>query len=260
MSSLEGKVLAVTRGEATAGEFVRLVTAGGGTPIALQTIEIVPGGAELAGHLLNDLRSGSYDYCAFLSAQAAGVLFSSTDKSEVRQALGRTKVVAVGPSTSKALEGYGIKVDQMPQEYSTIGMCRMLAEVNPAGKRIVIPRSAVANDNLSESLRSLGMVVKEVMLYTVKASAPSNEWYKFTSLLKDHKVDAVVFTSASTVNAFFEILGKLMPEEIELHKFARVISIGPYTTMELRKRKVDVSEAKVHTIAGTVELAKRILK
>jgi uroporphyrinogen-III synthase len=138
-------------------------------------------------------------------------------------------------------------------------MVRMLAGMSPAGKKIILPRSAAANDSVSQSLRSLGMIVEEVLLYTVKTSTPSDGWHNFKSLLRDHKVDAVVFTSASNVNGFFEILDKLMPERIALHKYARVISIGPYTTRELAKRKVDSSEAKVHTIAGTIELAKEIL-
>jgi uroporphyrinogen-III synthase len=194
-----------------------------------------------------------------MSAQAVQVLLSSADKSKVRQALARTHVIAIGPNTKKAIEEHDIKVDHMPEEYSTGGMVRMLAGMSPAGKKIILPRSAAANDNVSQSLRSLGMIVKEVLLYTVKTSVPSAGWHNFKSLLKDHKVDAVVFTSASNVNAFFEILGKLMPERIALHKYAQVISIGPYTTRELTKRKVDSLEAKVHTIAGTIELAKKNL-
>ena len=194
-----------------------------------------------------------------MSAQAVQVLFSSADKSEVKQTLARTNVIAIGPATKKALEKHEVTVSHVPVEYSSSGLVKMLAGMDPFGKKIIIPRSAAADDSVSESLRSLRMVVEEVLLYTVKTAEPSDEWREFILLLQDHKVDAIVFTSASNVDAFFEILDRLLSDHTELLSLARVVSIGQNTTRELRKRKVDAFEAKVHTIAGTVEVAKRIL-
>jgi uroporphyrinogen-III synthase len=39
-----------------------------------------------------------------------------------------------------------------------------------------------------------------------------------------------------------------------------VIAIGPFTQEELRKRNIQSIESKIHTISGTFELAKNILK
>ena len=58
---------------------------------------------------------------------------------------------------------------------------------------------------------------------------------------------------------FFDIIGRITTQRFELHRLATVISIGPYTTIELAKRKVESFEARVHTVKGTLELAKEIL-
>jgi uroporphyrinogen-III synthase len=67
-------------------------------------------------------------------------------------------------------------------------------------------------------------------------------------------VDAVVFTSASNVRAFFELMARM---EASLDNM-QAISIGPFTSAELEKRGVKYREAKEHTIEGTVKAAKEL--
>jgi uroporphyrinogen-III synthase len=72
-------------------------------------------------------------------------------------------------------------------------------------------------------------------------------------------VDAVVFTSSSSVNSFFEILGKVSTGSLQLATLTKVVSIGPFTTKELKKRKIKCFEAEEHTIRGAFELARQIV-
>jgi uroporphyrinogen-III synthase len=105
------------------------------------------------------------------------------------------------------------------------------------------------------------MIVEELFLYDVKTSCTNNIiWEDFTALLKQKKVDAIIFTSASTVESFFEIMSALPYNAYSLLSSVKaIIAIGPATSEELRKRNIRPFEAKEHTIRGTFELAKIIL-
>ncbi|HKU48460.1 MAG TPA: uroporphyrinogen-III synthase [Nitrososphaera sp.] len=263
MNSLQGRVVAITRSEKEAAEFSQLVRMEGGRAIALPTIEVVPAGPDAARKFIELLQTKRHDYCAFMSAQAVEALFGTAsgapDTETIRHALDATRIIAVGPKTKSRLEESGMHVDYVPAEFSSRGMTVMLSEMKPAGKKIVIPRSAAANDYAARSLQSLGMLVDEVLLYGIRtATTVSEAWKEFAPMLAGGAIDAVVFTSASSVSSFFEIIES--QTRVELDKVTRVISIGPFTTEQLRKRGLECSEATEHTVRGTFEHAKAILQ
>jgi uroporphyrinogen-III synthase len=97
-------------------------------------------------------------------------------------------------------------------------------------------------------------------LYTTRTTIPGQIWNEFIYLFKKSRIDAIVFTSGSSVNSFFEILHKFC---CNYHQFLRpsmaIISIGPLTTRELKARNIHCTEALEHTILGTFEVAKFLL-
>jgi uroporphyrinogen-III synthase len=258
---LKGKTLAITRSERNAEEFSRLVAAEGGKAIALPTIEIVPAGPQAAREFLDKLHDKKHDYCAFMSSQAVSVLFELASKSEIISALESTAVIAVGPKTRQSLEERGISVRLMPEKFSSAGLVELLLSgAKPAGKKIIIPRSGAANEFATEALTKIGMQVDKVSLYSVRTCAPSSAWGEFSALLLRKKVDAVIFTSASSVGSFFEIMAKTSPGHPRLDSVTRVVSIGPFTSKELRGRGIiKCFEVKEHTVKGALELAKNIV-
>jgi uroporphyrinogen-III synthase len=262
MNALQGRVVAITRSEKEAAEFLQLVRMEGGRAIALPTIDVVPAGPDAARKFIELLQTKRHDYCAFMSTQAVEALFGTAsgapDTETIRHALDATRIIAVGPKTKSRLEESGMHVDFVPAEFSSRGMAVMLSEMKPAGKKIVIPRSAAANDYAARSLQSLGMLVDEVLLYGIRTAAISKAWKEFAPMLAGGAIDAVVFTSASSVRSFFEIIES--QTRVELDKVTRVISIGPFTTEQLLKRGLECSEATEHTVRGTFEHAKAILQ
>ena len=68
------------------------------------------------------------------------------------------------------------------------------------------------------------------------------------------EVDAVTFTSASTVRGFAEVLGRR-------YGTFRVVCIGPVTAREARRQGFPVRRvATAHTIEGLVEAIERSLQ
>ena len=264
-ASLDKKTLAITRKDLDAQEFSELVLSEGGKAISLPAIEIVPRHPKVIEEFIGSINEKRHDYCLFMSSQAVEVLCDLARRinkiNQVLSALASTTVVAIGPKTRASLIRHGIYVKILPQKYSSEGLVELFSKMGSVtGKRIIIPRSGASNAFVRNSLSSLGMIVEEVFLYNVLTSDTDSNWKDFILLLNQKNVDAIIFTSASNVRSFFDIMNRLSSKtESLLNNVKAVIAIGPFTNEELRKRNIQTLEAKEHTIRGTVELAKVVL-
>ena len=100
----------------------------------------------------------------------------------------------------------------------------------------------------------------KLFLYDVLTANIDNIWNEFVILLKEKKIDVIVFTSASNVRSFFVVMSRLSSDIASLLAGVKaIISIGPLTTEELTKRNIPSLEAREHTIKGTFDLAKDAL-
>lgn len=258
MPGLKDKVLAITRSERDAKEFLQLVREQGGMAIALPAIEIVPKGPEVAEQFIDKLRKKKHYYCAFMSQQAVNILFDLA-RDKIAPVLKSTTVIAVGPKTKQSLEEHGIKVGLVLEKFSSFGLIDLLSRIEPAGKKIIIPRSGAANNFATDALIRLGMDVDEILLYTVRTRAVEPIWKEFCDLLLQKRVDAIIFTSASNVNSFFEIMDRVSKDELQLDSITQVVSIGPFTSKVLRDRGIECFEAEEHTVRGALQIAKQVL-
>lgn len=268
---LKNKVLAITRNENEAKEFSQLVSEQGGKAIALPTIEIVPAGPSTVQDFIDRLQIKKHHYCAFMSSQAVNVLFDIADKQKMVSALNSTTVIAVGPKTKQSLEKNGIHVNLTPEKFSSLGLIEMMAkQQNSHGKSIIIPRSSASNEFVGEALMSLGMEVDEIFLYSVRTCKPTPVWSDFSTLLKQKKIDAIIFTSASATESFFELMDNVISTGTgsskiydhyydQLDNLTKVISIGPFTSKMLEKRHIRYFESEEHTVKGTFDLAMSII-
>jgi uroporphyrinogen-III synthase len=258
MPGLKDKVLAITRNERDAKEFLQLVREQGGRAIALPATEIVPKGPEVAEQFIDKLRKKKHYYCAFMSQQAVNILFDLA-RDKIAPVLKSTTVIAVGPKTKQSLEEHGIKVGLVLEKFSSFGLIDLLSRIEPAGKKIIIPRSGAANNFATDALIRLGMDVDEILLYTVRTRAVEPIWKEFCDLLLQKRVDAIIFTSASNVNSFFEIMDRVSKDELQLDSITKVVSIGPFTSKVLRDRGIECFEAEEHTVRGALQIAKQVL-
>ena len=257
MNELSKKTIAITREETDANDFVSLVRMKGGTPITLSTIKVVAEMPEKSLECLALLRSNRYDYCLFLSAQAVRILFQMNKPDLLISSLGTTTVISVGPKTRSELEKFGVQGSIMPKKYSSKGIIEMFLQMQPSGKRVLIPRSKAADNTLASALRELKMHVDEQFIYNVQNACVTEGWRGFASQLVQKKVDLLIFTSPSTVRAFFEILSQIEPMRSPLNNLTRVVALGSLTGKELVKYNVQFEEAPVQTVKDVVEFVSR---
>ena len=256
---LSGKTIAITRSQDDATEFISLAQDNDATPIALPTIELVSKGEKIVDEFLESVQKYNPDYSVFMSSKAVKLLFDTAKQlgklEKLQLAVANTTVMSVGPKTSLTLETEGIKVNHQPTTYSSVGVGEEFTKLNAVGKKVIVPRSGASTPFLKELLSKIGIDVLEIHLYDVCAFRDTTQWNGFRELFSQNKVDGVVFTSASSVRGFFEIMSKDYSEDVLLENLEKlsVVSIGPFTSDELKKFKVKNSVAEVHTVAGAFD-------
>ncbi|MCE9617349.1 MAG: uroporphyrinogen-III synthase [Nitrosarchaeum sp.] len=261
---LKGKTIAITRSKDDSSEFIDLATKDNARPISLPTIELVSKGEKIVDEFLDSVKQYDPDYSVFMSSKAVTLLFDTAKKiskfEKLQLAVANTIVMAVGPKTKIALENEGIKVACMPTTYSSVGVGELFTKLHAVGKKVIVPRSGASTPFLKELLEKIGIDVQEIHLYDVCAFRDTSQWNEFRELFSQHKVDGIVFTSASSVRAFFEIMSKDYDENSLLSNLEKlsVVAIGPFTSDELKKFNIKNTIAQVHTVLGAFDTIKSI--
>jgi uroporphyrinogen-III synthase len=259
---LDGKTIAITRSKDDASEFISLTEEHKAIPIALPTIELVSKGEKIVDEFLESVTKYDPDYSVFMSSKAVKLLFDTAKNvgklEKLQLAVANTIVMSVGPKTTIALESEGIKVNHQPTTYSSVGVGEEFTKIHAVGKKVIVPRSGASTPFLKELLNKIGIDVLEIHLYDVCAFRDTAQWNGFRELFSQNKVDGVVFTSASSVRGFFEIMSKdyEMDDLLDHLEKISVVSIGPFTSDELKKFKVKNTVAEVHTVAGAFDAMK----
>src|SRR5579883_3079323 len=259
---MQGKVIAITRSKEDSEEFVRLVSSEKARAISLPTIELVSKGDGMVDEFLDAIREDDPDFSVFMSSKAVRLLFETAKKiskyEKLQLAVANTTVIAVGPKTKAALESQGIRVAHMPERFSSVGVGEVFTFLNADGKKVIVPRSGASTPFLAQLLEKIGLQVKEIYLYDVKSSSALSYWTEFKTLFSQNKVDGIIFTSASSVRAFFDIMSSDMDEKTLQSHLGKTISlaIGPFTADELKKFGVKPLTADIHTVQGAVEAIK----
>lgn len=243
---LFGQCIAVTRARGQAGELAAKLRALGADAKEFPTIEIVPAADyEPLDRAIGEL--GAYDWVIFTSANGVRFFLDRLDRSATDLRSLRARICAIGPATRRAVEALHLKVDLMPEEYVAEGLVEAFAVHDLAGKKILLPRAAVARDLVPVELARRGAMIDVVEAY--RTVIPEDARERARELFANGpKPDWITFTSSSTVSNFHHAVGPGALEGV------RVASIGPVTTETARRLgiRVDV-QADTFTVDGLVK-------
>jgi uroporphyrinogen III methyltransferase/synthase len=139
------------------------------------------------------------------------------------------RIATVGPSTAARLQRYGVRVDLTPEEYRAESLVGALADgASLKSARILLPRADIGRDVLAEQLRDAGADVDDVIAYRTTLAQGTGEGDRdIYRMLLDGEIDAVTFTSASTVRNFAQLHGR--DQAADLLAGTVVACIGPVT-------------------------------
>ena len=245
-----GRKIIVTRAAEQAGEFSTRLTTRGATVLECPTICLVePESWQLLDMAIRDL--AGYEWLVLTSANAVRFFFMRLDALGLdSRALAGCKVCAVGPKTADALKLFGIKADLVPTDYKAEGVTDEFARLDMKDVRVLYPRADKAREVIPGELKRMGAHVDSPVAY--RNVFPERLPAETLFALEKRSVDAITFTSSSTVQNLAAMLGEDML--VDMLKGVVVASIGPITSDSCRELglKVDI-EPEVHTLEALTE-------
>jgi uroporphyrinogen III methyltransferase/synthase len=161
---LSGKRIVVTRAKDQADALAARLHALGADVAELPTIEIRPA-ADFAALDQAIAELACYDWLIFTSANGVRFFVERMDRSGADLRSLRAKLCVIGPATRAAVEALHLKVDLMGKEYVAEGLLEAFAAHELAGKRVLLPRAAVARDLVPVELSRRGARVDVVEAY-----------------------------------------------------------------------------------------------
>lgn len=236
----------ITRPRPQIDSFAAGLRAAGFEPISFPVIEIQP--LEANADLKQALAGlAVYDWVVFTSVNGVKVVWEQMAKIGLRQFPEKVRVAAIGPKTAGALEAHGIRPSFVPDEFVAEAILPGLGDLH--GRRVLLLRAELARNTLPELIRAAGGMTQAVAVYR---TMPARVDAEGLSALKAG-VDAVVFTSPSTVENFVQIVRRLGLDPLRLPARPKIACIGPITEAAARAEGFDVRiVAQNHTTTGLI--------
>ncbi len=202
---LFGKTVVVTRARHQASALASSLEERGAQVLEFPAIEIAP---PTDPRPLAEAVAGieAYHWVVFTSANGVDAFFAEAAAQHLdARCLAGAEVAAIGTGTQAALAAHGITQVQVAREFCAEGLAGLLADKVRAGERVLIARAEEARDVLPRALEEQGALVSDVAAYRTQAVAEGAE--ALAAALSAGDVDAVTFTSSSTVTNLLACLG-----------------------------------------------------
>jgi uroporphyrinogen-III synthase len=186
-----------------------------------------------------------YDWLVFTSANAVDAFLPLTGGALPP----RLRIAVVGPATAEVLRAFEIEPHLTATRADAEGLLADLAPLVGRSRRVLLPQAADARPALAEGLHRAGAEAVAVVAYDKGMPPEARE--QAERLFAATPIGWVTFTSPRIVRHFVELFGgdwdRRRPE-------LRAASIGPVTTVELRRHEVEqIAEATVPGEEGLVE-------
>jgi uroporphyrinogen-III synthase len=250
MSALAGKRIVITRASHQAGELERLLLDRDAIPLLYPCIAIkAPQDTNSLNRVLQAALDGAFDWLVLTSSNTVGALKQSFDLMGVKPPYPlKLQVAAVGSKTAHyAGEQLGVKVSIVPEQHSASTLANALPSVKNA--RVLLPQSKIAEPILATTLSDMGAIITTVTAYQTVIGSGGVD---LPAILTRGDVDAITFTSASTVN---NLLQRLQNEGGDAGLLAElcIACIGTTTANAARQNHLPIIVMPdQHTLEGLV--------
>jgi uroporphyrinogen III methyltransferase/synthase len=187
----------------------------------------------------------TYDWLVFSSSNGVRYVLNRllATGGDLRR-LGGVRLGAIGPGTCEALSHFHLKADLVPEEYRAEALAGALANQSQT-KRVLLARASRGRDVLPERLRTAGVTVDQVVVYSSTDVTCADE--EIARLLAAGRIDWLTVTSSAIARSLVAMFGA------DLGK-TRLASISPITSETLRESGYNPAvEASIYTMDGVVD-------
>ena len=247
---LFGKRVAVTRAREQAGELRSRLEAQGAEVVELPLIEIVEEVAKESANVFEGI--ATYNWIVFTSPNGVRYFFKQFHEhfSDLR-CLGGARIACIGKSTAKEIQRQHLAVDVMPDTAVAENLADAMLEAESLDSLNILVVTGNRNrDTLVRKLEEGRAIVDMLPVYRNEPTDLSEE--PGAQSFREQGVDAVTFTSASTVENFVK-----QSKQLKLAANAqrpKAVSIGPITSEAMRAKGMPVdAEAKAQTLDSLVQ-------
>jgi uroporphyrinogen-III synthase len=242
--SLAGRTVVVTRPQEQSASLVSALRARGARAVVAPVLQVAPIRSAALTAALRALARGEFAWITLTSRATVDVLAARLTPAEVR-----ASVAVIGDGTADAFRRWARRdPDLQPSTFTTAALARAF----PRGAgRILCARADIAPPGLEDALADRGWTPERVDAYRTKLARTLPA--EAREALEAGEVDAVTFTSASTVRGFIGAVRVVRGDPA-------VVCIGPVTAAEARAHGLRVAAvARPHTVDGLVTAVERTL-
>jgi uroporphyrinogen III methyltransferase/synthase len=236
---LFGRSVVVTRAREQASSLRDRLEALGAEVIELPSIALEPVAFSLPS-------LAGLDWIVFTSANGVDAFFDQglAAAGLDARALHGIRIAVIGPGTADALARRSVRADLVPPRFVAESLLEAFPDPAVPGARVLLARAEVARDVLPDGLAARGYAVDVLAVYRTVTAVPDPH---DLDRVRNGAVDAITFTSSSTVSNFLTVVGTT-PDPMP-----PVVSIGPVTSTTARELGLEVAiEADPHDIDGLV--------
>ena len=245
MPPLQGRRVLVTRGVDKRDDMASLLEAAGAIVLRVPLIAVrrLLVAADIA-RAVDRLGAGtgarsSRPWLVLTSATGAGLAVEAVGATS----LARFGIAVIGPATAAALRSRGVEADLEATGQVAESLAAELAQKGVDGAAVLVVTAAGGRDVIAPALLAAGAHVEVLEAY--RSVTPEGAAERLREALGGPQLDAVTFTSGSTVRHF--------GEAVAAPPGCLAACIGPVTAAVARAAGwTDVVTAAEHTTAGVV--------
>ena len=199
---LKGRTILVTQAESQSERFTSLLKRKGARVLLCPTIEIHAFKDPNEDQILKQLES--YDWIVFMSQNAVSFFFDRLKELNLKKTkLKGRRIAALGKTTRESLKSNKLRVHLVPAVYKSESLVSAF-KGKIEDKRFLVISAREGRTVLHDALKSKGATVDSLHLY--ETVMPTQHAVALMKYVCEERIDAVTFTSPSTVNNFVKLL------------------------------------------------------
>ncbi len=222
----------------------------GAVSLSYPCIEIIPAADSAPlDKALFDLAAGHYEWLILTSANTVFALAERLSLLDIPLVTTAFRTAAIGPTTAtSAKQLLDLDSIDLPANYDSESLAKSLSVISQ--ERVLLPESNIARPILADMLIQRGAAVTVVIAYQTVCGSGGMD---IPNLLTHQQIDAITFTSSSTVTYFIDRLDQeagQLQDATDLCA-ACIGSKTAATARDLGFKQVEV--ASEHTLEGLIK-------
>lgn len=235
---LKGRTILVTQAPQQAKRFTTLLKQKGARVLTCPTVDLIPHETAETVQYLRQLKM--YDWLIFVSQNAVAFFFQWLLKHRISKASVRgCRVAALGKAVREALKSHGLRVHliQIVENPEPQHSMMNAFKGKICGKKFLILKSLDSQPIIIKLLKGKEGIVDTLPLY--KTILPAENSKILLKYISEERIDAVTFTSPSTVHNFMKMLSP--DRQLLKHmEFMTIAALGDITAKTVEEKGLQV--------------------